>query len=118
MRPFLDSAKISGGAVIVTTGVPGATHGKQCGHARDASNAVCVTTATPVPATAIKIQGLAFTPAGAMYVTNVVPGATSYNHQGFAIRNDGALHVTNGTPGTVSVGGFSISNYRVFVSGL
>ena len=118
MRPLFDRVVIVTAAVACTTGVPAATALKVNGWARDSTGKVHMTTATPVPATAVLYQGLAFTPSGAMYVSNVAVGATSFNHQGFAIRNDGALHVSNGTPGAISVAGLSIVNNRVYVTGL
>lgn len=50
---------------------------------------------TPVPSTAIRSQGLAFTPDGALYTTVSAPTSTSAKIGGFAVRADGALHLAD-----------------------
>ncbi len=50
---------------------------------------------TVLPSTAVRTQGLAFTPDGALYVANTAPDSTSTRINGIAIRADGALHVTS-----------------------
>lgn len=52
---------------------------------------------TPVPSTAIRSQGLAFTPDGALYTTVSAPTSTSAKIGGFAVRADGALHLADST---------------------
>lgn len=118
MRPLFERCSILSAAIVCTTGVPAVTVYKQNGWARDAANKVYVTTATPVPATAIMHQGLAFSPAGQLYVTNSAVGLTGITVQGFAIRSDGALYVNSAAATTTNMAGVGLVGGRLHETGL
>ncbi len=120
MRPIIEQMTKSGGAVLLDSAAPATGAAKGNGHAANSSGKKHATSAgAAVPATAEIRQGLAFTPAGALYVTDTVPAASAVKHQGFAIRADGALHVNSGAPGSISFAGVSVdSTGRLYESGV
>jgi hypothetical protein len=67
--------------------------------------------ASAVPGTAVKLGGIAVSPAGMMYVTTDAPSGASFIG-GFAVRSDGALHVsTSAVAGTDEyIGGIAVSS--------
>jgi hypothetical protein len=121
MRALLERLTKSGGAVTVVTTTPAAGAQKFNGWAVNGAGVPHVTSGgAAVPATREMYQGIAFTPAGAMYMTDTAPAANATQHQGFSIRLDGALHVNSGSvPATnTSIANAAVASGRLHESGL
>ncbi len=121
MRPLIEQVPKSALAVTVVTTTPAAGALKVNGWARNASGVPHVTDAGgAVPATREMYQGIAFTPAGAMYMTDSAPEASATYKDGFHIRLDGALHVNSGAvPATNTiVAGAAVASGRMHETGL
>lgn len=121
MRPLIEQALKSAGVLSVNTATPAATASRINGWAYDSTGKPYVTSAgAAVPATAVMSQGIAFTPLGAMYMTDTAPAASALTHQGFSIRSDGALHVNSAAVPALNtrIGAAAVASGRLHESGL
>ena len=113
-----NAQKGSQGTFVTTTAAPSAGAVKVNGLAQDGSGKqhIIAQGAPAVPSSREMYQGLAFSPAGALYTTNTAVGTGATYIGGMAIRSDGALHVNTGTPAGDWSGGLRVQTGRVFIS--
>lgn len=95
--------------VIQMTAAPtalAATDVKKNGWAQkgDLSQMYKIDSPSAVPSTAIKHDGVAYSPDGGMYTTTAAPDATSTSKFGYVVRGDGAMHIDTVKSGTIEKG--------------
>lgn len=113
---FVNRLRDSNGGVVITPRPAGGIPATSLGQGRqgwavasDGSSYSEELGSTPVPSTAIRSQGLAFTPDGALYTTVSAPTSTSAKIGGFAVRADGALHLADSSTVGVKIQGIALT---------
>lgn len=108
MSGFPRPLPISDGVVQMTAAPTALAAGdvKEMGWAQkgDLSQMYKIDSPGAVPLTAIKHDGIAFSPDGGVYTTTAAPDATSTSKFGYVVRGDGALHIDTVKSGNIEKG--------------